>query len=133
MRAGPTGWFAFFCILNKGGNMLQFNAPSNFKKGRLIASRFRVIDLIIAIFGITVSVILINTFMPLLHNMFWLIFMMMPAAIGIILVCPAGQYHNILVFLQVVLIFYTSQRRYIWEGVHKESYEEDKNEENVEG
>ena len=55
--------------------MLQFNAPSNFKKGRLIASRFRVIDLIIAIFGITVSVILINTFMPLLHNMFWLIVM----------------------------------------------------------
>ena len=61
------------------------------------------------------------------------VYMMMPAAIGIILVCPAGQYHNILVFLQVVLIFYTSQRRYIWEGVHKESYEEDKNEENVEG
>jgi len=113
--------------------MLQFNAPTNFKKGRLIASRFRVIDLIIAIVGIMISVILVNTFMPLLHNMLWLIVMMIPAVVAVILVCPAGQYHNILVFLQVVLNFYTSQRKFIWEGVHKESYEEDKYEENVKG
>ena len=41
---------------------MEFNAPKNFKRGRLIANRYTVIDLCIAAAGISVSFSLNSSF-----------------------------------------------------------------------
>lgn len=105
--------------------MLNFNAPSNFKKGRLIASRFRIIDIVIGAIGIAVSIVLVNILIGMKLKMPWLLIAIIPAVIAVVLICPAGEYHNILVFLQVVIKFYTKERKYIWEGVYKDGTEKE--------
>ena len=105
---------------------VQFNAPSNFKNGRLIANRFRVIDLIIAITGVTVSILLLNRLLRATSQakIGWILLMLLPGVAAMILVSPAGRYHNILTFIQVFLTFATDKKKYIWEGVHKENRNE---------
>lgn len=101
--------------------MMTFNCPRNFKKGRLIANRFRWIDLIIAGSGITVSVVSIMLYISVTHGAAPLVIgaLLLPGIICFILVSPAGIYHNVLEFIIVVVHYIRSIRVFTYGGVFK--------------
>ncbi len=94
--------------------MNTYLIPANSKKSQLIFSIFRPIDLCILIIGAGVSLMLFFVFSG--DTVKELIFKLSPIAIAGILVFPIAFYHNGLVFLQELYLFYTRQSRYIWRG-----------------
>ena len=107
--------------------MMTFNSPRNFKQGRLIANRFRWIDLIIAGIGIAASVIMIMIYITTLHgaNDYIICALLAPGVICFVLVCPAGIYHNVLEFIIVMINYTRSIRLFVWGGVYKNDSEEE--------
>lgn len=105
--------------------MMVFYAPKNFKKGRLIAMRFRPIDLLIFACGISFSVITLIGYLTLYnrYNLLVIIAILLPAGIvSILTMIPFNLYHNCLEYLKLWIRFKRSNRRFIWEGIYK--YEE---------
>lgn len=88
--------------------------PANSKKSQLILSLFRPVDLVVVLTGITISVILLLLYKE--NNMFVLIGLSTPALIGVFLVLPIPNYHNVMTLIGNVNRFYTSRRKYIWKG-----------------
>ncbi|MBQ6217187.1 MAG: hypothetical protein IJK53_07360 [Erysipelotrichaceae bacterium] len=102
---------------------MEFNAPKNFKRGRLIANRYTIIDLCIAAVGISISFFLeLFFFLNLLskgiaRNLFFAILFLVPAGIALLFIAPAGIYHNIFTFLELKLMTVRLPKVYIYEGV----------------
>ena len=102
---------------------MEFNAPKNFKRGRLIANRYTVIDLCIAAAGISVSFFLeLFFFLNLVskgvaRNLFFVILFLMPAGVTLLFIVPTGIYHNIFTFLELKLLTSRLPKVYIYEGV----------------
>jgi len=88
--------------------------PANSKKSQLILSIFRPIDLAVVLTGIVISVVLLllndNNSLP------FLILLATPALIGVFLVLPIPNYHNVMTMIGNVNRFYTNRRRYLWRG-----------------
>ena len=94
--------------------MNNYLIPANTKKGQLIFSIFRPIDL--AIFGVGLSITLILlAFFPT-NDVILLIFTLLPGLIGIFLVIPLPNYHNMLILLIEIFNFLTNNQKYIWRG-----------------
>ena len=102
--------------------MLQGNAPAGFKTGRLIASKYRPIDLIVASALFIVSFIAVITYFSLAEepNLSIGVLAIAPALLGLLLIQPIGIYHNVFVFITVLIKYFTKKKKYIWEGVIKE-------------
>lgn len=88
--------------------------PANSKKGQLLFNLFRPIDLTILVIGIILSFLLLiilpgDTATELVIKLF-------PACTAAILVFPVAYYHNVLVFLVEMYIYYTNQSKYYWRG-----------------
>ncbi len=103
-----------------------FHAPKNFKSGRLILGRYRIIDLIILVAGIVLSLLSIIIYVGVLqHNSpFMVLVMLLPAVICFILTFSTGGiYHNMATLLYIGFIYLKSTKTYQWEGVYKDDNE----------
>lgn len=88
--------------------------PANSKKSQLILNAFRPIDLMIVGAGAFTTLILMFAISG--DGLVELIIKLLPLGLGLLLVVPIPFYHNILVFLREVYIFFSSQKTYVWRG-----------------
>lgn len=102
----------------------EYYAPKDFKKGRLIANRYRTIDIIILSACALFSFISIITFIMIFAGQLSVITMILaifvlalPAMIAFFLVQSFNVYHNFLLYFYVIYIFFDRPRTYIWEGI----------------
>lgn len=94
--------------------MTEYIIPANSKKGQLLFNLFRPIDLWILVIGGIATLILFFVFGK--GGIFLTVASLIPIAIALILVYPVANYHNVLVFLQEIFLFYMSQRQFSWKG-----------------
>ena len=88
--------------------------PANSKKGTLIFSLFRPIDLWIFCIGVGISLIAL-AFIPS-TNIVGVIIGITPALVCGLIVFPVANYHNVLCALISIYKFYTERRKYVWKG-----------------
>ena len=101
--------------------MNSYLIPANSKSGTLIFGVFRTIDLIIFVTGIVVSFFLLLIVSP--STMGGAVFCLLPVATCSILVIPVPNYHNILIVLTELILFFYQRRNYKWEGwCYKDEY-----------
>lgn len=96
--------------MNQNGYLI----PANAKRGNLIFSAFRPIDLIILGVGFAVSIvglIIIDT-----SNIISVIIACIPLLIAVMLVIPIPNHHNVLVAITSMIEFYYNPRIYKWKG-----------------
>ena len=89
--------------------------PANSKKSQLIFNVFRPFDL----YGVLLPGILLTTVFLFIFpgdTISDIAIKLTPIAISLFLVMPIPFYHNVLVYLQEVIIYFNSQRRYYWRG-----------------
>ena len=94
----------------------QYLIPANTKKGQLILSFMRPVDLAILLTGATITftllIIIGNTDLPT-----WVMILgALPLLITAGLVFHIANYHNVLVAIQEVIRFYSNNRNYKWRG-----------------
>lgn len=94
--------------------MNNFLIPANTKRGQLIFSIFRPVDLIIFAIGLTMTLILLAFFQTTTAGL--LILTLLPAAIAAFLVLPIPNYHNMLIIITEMINFISNNQRYIWRG-----------------
>ena len=95
--------------------MNQYLIAANSKKGQLIFSIFRPIDLVIASCGAVVTFILFLIFKP--EGLFVGIFVLLPFLVCAFLVMPIPNYHNVLCVLQNIYRFYfVDNNELVWKG-----------------
>ena len=93
---------------------MDYLIPANTKRGQLILSVFRPVDLIIFGSGVMLTVLLLALF-PLSSTL-TTVLIVLPGAICGFLVIPIPNYHNMLVVLIGIYKFFTTQRTYKWKG-----------------
>ena len=95
----------------------QYLIPANTKRGQLIFSIFRPVDLGIFLTGISVTFITLVIFSNTgVNNVLYTILACVPAVICAGLVVPVANYHNVLVTIQEIIAFYSNNRNYKWRG-----------------
>lgn len=104
-----------------------FNAPKNFKQGRLILNRYRPIDLTVLLICSAVSLVSIIFYVSVLQGSFvpLIVLMLVPAGLSFVLTMPLGIYHNCYVFLKTMLLFNTKNHTYLWEGIYKDDVQKE--------
>lgn len=103
-----------------------FYQPQNFKKGRLVAGRYRILDIIILCMSFFVTFVAeiayLNSGNP---DVPVFLLLLLPFGIGLILTFPLGIYHNLLVFLLIYIRFLRQKKQYIWAGIiHSDEIED---------
>jgi hypothetical protein len=88
--------------------------PANTKKGMLIFNVFRVPDLILFATGLVTSFVLLTILGA--NDVASTTIVLAPALICAFLVLPIANYHNVITFLIIILMFLTNQRIYLWKG-----------------
>lgn len=94
----------------------QFLIPANTKRGQLILSIFRPIDLGIFLTGVIITFALMLIFSSVGLEGWWKILAIFPGLIAIGLVVPIPNYHNVLVCIGEIISFYSNNRNYKWRG-----------------
>ncbi len=94
----------------------QFLIPANTKKGQLILSIFRPIDLGIFVTGVSITFILLLVLSQFELGVVFTILAVFPALICTFLVVPVANYHNVLVAIQEIINYYSNNRNYKWRG-----------------
>ncbi len=110
---------------------MTFPALKNFKRGRLIANRYTVADLIIASAGIILSLVmeiifLLNIKDNMKINLFVAILLLIPAGIAVLFVVPNGIYHNIFTFAVLKIMNLRQRKKYIYGGIRQYVSEEER-------
>ena len=110
---------------------MRFPAPKNFKRGRLIANKYTIADLVIAAVGIILSlamevIFLLNIRENAKVNLFVAILLLIPAGIAVLFVVPNGIYHNIFTFLVLKIMNLGQRKRYIYGGIRQYVSEEER-------
>ena len=107
-------------VITEEEGTVQFNSPKNFKKGRLIANRYRPIDLVIA--GIAIALTLSSEMLYLLllngKHIAILAALCIPALVGVCLLIPFEIYHNPIEMIKLYRVHRNKQKKYIWEGIY---------------
>ena len=96
--------------MNENGYLI----PANAKRGNLIFSTFRPIDLIILLVGFAIAIvglIVVDT-----GNIINVVIACIPLLIAVLLVIPIPNHHNVLVAIISVIEFYYNPRIYKWKG-----------------
>ena len=94
--------------------MNNYLIPANTKRGSLIFSAFRPIDLIILGVGILITLVLLFA-MPM--NTAWqVVLILLPALVCAFLVIPIPNYHNMMTVVVELYTFLTNRQKYIWKG-----------------
>lgn len=94
--------------------MNQYLIPANSKKSSLILGLFRVTDLFVAVGGAIISLILMLAISG--DELYILVIKLLPLSLSLLLVVPIPNYHNVLVFIQEMLLYMLGQKEYIWKG-----------------
>ena len=97
-------------------NQNQYLIPANTKRGQLIVSIFRPIDLAIFITGVSITLILLLVFVNYNAGTALMIVALFPGLVATGLVVPVANYHNVLVAIQEMMDFYSNNRNYKWRG-----------------
>ena len=110
---------------------MRFPAPKNFKRGRLIANKYTIADLVIAAAGIILSLVLEVIFLLNIRenakvNLFVAILLLIPAGIAVLFVVPNGIYHHIFTFLVLKIMNLGQRKRYIYGGIRQYVSEEER-------
>lgn len=92
----------------------QYLIPANSKKSQLIFNVFRIIDLIILCTGAFITLVLMFVFKG--DSILELVIKLAPVGIALFLVMPIPFYHNVLVFIQEVYIYFSNPTKYFWRG-----------------
>lgn len=103
---------------------MVFYTPNNFKNGRLIFNRYRVIDIVVFIVALIVTflMIILSITQFSIYNPIIIALMVFPAGVAFFLIQPFGVYHNFLEYFKLLYLFKSSKRNFLWEGIYK--YEE---------
>ena len=94
----------------------QFLIPANTKRGQLIFSIFRPIDLAILLTGVSITFILLIILSNIDADSWIKILAVFPGLICVGLVVPIANYHNVLVCIGEVINYYSNNRNYKWRG-----------------
>ena len=94
--------------------MNQYLIPANSKNGQLIFNVLRPFDLGLLILGASLTLIFLFAFQG--DSILLLFIKLLPIGISVFLIIPVANYHNVLVFLQEMYLFYMNQRKYQWKG-----------------
>ena len=93
----------------------QYLIAANTKKGQLIFSVFRPIDLIILSVGSLITFVLFFIFQP--SSMVLGVIVLLPILISAFLVLPIPNYHNVLCILQNIYNSYMKDKNeLVWKG-----------------
>lgn len=98
--------------------MNEYLIAANSKKGQLIFNIFRKIDLIIALIGAGLTVIMFFIIQSLdLGSTWWAAISLIPLGVCALLVFPVANYHNILcVLTNIYKYYFVEPQQYKWEG-----------------
>lgn len=89
--------------------------PANSKKSQLIFNVFRPLDLFgILLPGAFLTVIFLFVFPG--DTLTAITIKLAPVSLAVLLVMPIPYYHNVLVYLREVYLYFNNQRRYYWRG-----------------
>ena len=88
--------------------------PANSKKSMLIFNAFTPKDLVVLGVGAFISLILLLV-LPI-DNILIALLAIGPGLIAAFLVFPVPNYHNMLVIIKEVYLFYTTRQKYVWKG-----------------
>lgn len=94
--------------------MDQYIIPANSKKSLLIFNMFRGVDLIIFSTGAVISLFFL--FIIPGNGLWDMLLKLAPVLITLFLVLPIPNYHNTLVLIRELMMYYTNRRIYIWKG-----------------
>ena len=94
----------------------QFLIPANTKRGQLIFSIFRPIDLAILLTGVSITFILLIILSNIDAESWLKILAVFPGLIAVGLVVPIANYHNVLVAIGEIINYYSNNRNYKWRG-----------------
>ena len=94
--------------------MNNYLIPANSKKGQLIFNVFREVDLAVLAVGIAVTIILAVAIDS--DKILYTVLKLLPLGISVLLVVPVAYYHNVLVFIQEMFKYFTSQKVFKWKG-----------------
>ena len=97
-------------------NNNQFLIPANTKRGKLILSIFRPVDLGIFLTGVIITFVLLIILSNAEAPSWAKILAVLPGLIATGLVVPLPNYHNVMVCIGELINFYTNNRNYKWRG-----------------
>lgn len=88
--------------------------PANSKKGQLIFNMFRLIDLVVFLTGVVISLIFFVAISD--NSLISTLIKLLPICTGGFLVVPVPNYHNVMMFIKDMYLFFTNRRVYLWKG-----------------
>lgn len=88
--------------------------PANSKRGNLIFSIFKPIDLVIFLVGIGITLLLLISLNS--SDTVMMVLILTPAVIAAGLVMPVPNQHNVRVLLIAIFKYFTSQQKFKWKG-----------------
>ncbi len=94
--------------------MGDYLIPANSKKGQLMFGIFRPIDLAILICGGVITFVML--FVVPGQSISALVMKLLPLTICVLLIVPVPYYHNVLVFIEEVIIYLMEQKQFSWKG-----------------
>ena len=94
----------------------QFLIPANTKRGKLILSIFRPIDLGIFLTGVIITFVLLLVLSNMEVSGWWNVLAVFPGLVAVGLVVPIPNYHNVMVCIGEIINFYSNNRNYKWRG-----------------
>ena len=96
--------------------MNRFLIPANTKRGKLILSMFRPIDLGIGLTGSITTFALLIILTNIGASTWWNVLAVLPGLVCIGLIVPVANYHNVMVCIGELINFYSNNRNYKWRG-----------------
>ncbi len=97
-------------------NNNQYLIPANTKRGKLIISIFRPVDLVVFLMGVAITFILLIILSNMDASSWAKVLAVLPGLIAAGLVVPLPNYHNVMVCIGELISFYTNNRNYKWRG-----------------
>ena len=95
-------------------NKQEYLIPANSKRGMLIFSVYRPIDLVIVLTG---AIMTFALFFIIGADSFGLVILeLLPALLGAFLTLPIPNYHNTLVLIREVTNYFKNRRVFVWKG-----------------
>lgn len=105
--------------------------PENFKKGKYIFNRYKVVDLCILCSSCILGIFIIITFVFLASELKNLIIGIVSTFIGLLIILSGilltinvPYYHNLLGKIKCIIRFGLKRKKYIWKGINYKEYEE---------
>ncbi len=94
--------------------MNQYIIPANSKKSQLYFGLFRGIDLIVLMTGGLLTLVLLLAMKG--DTLLSMVLKLLPIGTAAFLVFPIPYYHNVMVFIREMYLYYTRPRKYYWRG-----------------